>query len=483
MSSLTSRSIVLSFARVSNLAVLLFSPVLLVRILDIETYGIYREFVLYALLAVALITPGIKPNLLYFIPLKSKNEKIYVQHTILLLFAISTIVLSIVLLSQNLIIDYISFDYILLLVAYVFLYINLDIIEPYWLAKKRTDYVFFYSTGMQIIRITAIVTSAYLSKDITTIIQSMVAVEIAKFTLLAIWWFKKLNPIEAYDKQIANHQISYIAPFAVGILFQSLNLRFGSIFVATYFGAASLAIYTIGLYQIPVLNIIRSSVSDVIFPDMVKDNQKNGIEGLSKWQHANIIFCFAVFPTFIIFWIFSEKFITTLFTTQYIDAIPIFKVMLVLMVWKCFEFGSPLRAKNKNKYFLSGNIFSLIFNIIFTFLTYKKLGLMAPAIAFLLSDLLVTSYLCSKVIKIYNTSLKSLFLWKKIILVTTASIIGAPILYLADLSNSATLIIISLILYCFIYYKIIRKAKMQETEAIILKLHTIINNKILKARH
>jgi len=483
LSSLTSRSIILAFARVSNFAVLLFSPVLLVRILDIETYGIYREFVLYALLAVALITPGIKPNLLYFIPLKSQNEKIYVQHTILLLFTISIIVLSIVLLSKNIIVNHISFDYIFLLAAYVFLYINLDIIEPYWLAKKRTDYVFYYSTGMQVIRITVIVTSAYVSRDITSIIQSMVTVELAKFTLLAIWWFRKLNPISAFDSHIAKHQISFIAPFAIGILFQSLNLRFGSVFVATYFGAASLSIYTIGLYQIPVLNIIRSSVSDVIFPDMVKDNQKTGIEGLSKWQHANIIFCFAVFPTFIIFWIFSEKFITLLFTSQYIGAIPIFKVMLVLMVWKCFEFGSPLRAKNKNKYFLTGNIISLIFNIVFTFLTYEQLGLMAPAIAFLLSDLLVTFYLCSKVLKIYNTKLKSLFLWKKIISVTLASIIGAPILYLANLTNSATLIFISIILYCFIYYKIIRKAKMQETEAIILKLKTTIKNKIHKARH
>lgn len=483
MSSLTARSIVLTTSRLLNFSILLFSPILLVRILDIETYGIYREFILYALLLVTVITPGIRPNLLFFIPKDEKNQYIYAQNTILLILFTSSVGLLFLYLCKPLIIQFFSFDYLHLLMFYVFFYINLDIMENFWLAKKQTNYVFYYSTSVQIIRISAIVISAYQTQNIITILQTMVIVELVKFILLAAWWTGKLSPHRLLNKNLISHQLVYIAPLASGILFQSLNLRFGSVFVATYFGATSLAIYTIGLYQIPVLNIIRSAVSDVIFPDMVKDNQKNGIEGLAKWQHANIIFCFAVFPTFIIFWLFSEKFITTLFTIQYVDAIPIFKVMLVLMVWKCFEFGSPLRARNKNKYFLSGNIFSLIFNIIFTFLTYERLGLIAPAIAFLLSDLLVTSYLCSKVLKIYNTNLKSLFLWKKILTVTIASLLGAPILYLANASDSITLVFISIALYCIIYYKAIRKSKLQETEAIILKLKTIIKNKLNREYH
>lgn len=160
MSTLTSRSIVLIFARLSNYAVLLLSPIFLVRILDIETYGLYREFTLYALLAVTVFSFGIKGNLLFFIPKNIKNEKIYINNSIIFILITSSIGLAIVQLLSDVLSKQISFDYIDIMSIYIFVYINLDLVESYWLAKKRSDYVFYYSSLTLVIRMLVIITTA-----------------------------------------------------------------------------------------------------------------------------------------------------------------------------------------------------------------------------------------------------------------------------------------------------------------------------------
>jgi hypothetical protein len=54
MPGLISRAAVLTFSRVSNFAIQLFSPLLLVRLLEVSSYGEYQEFMIYAMLLVTV---------------------------------------------------------------------------------------------------------------------------------------------------------------------------------------------------------------------------------------------------------------------------------------------------------------------------------------------------------------------------------------------------------------------------------------------
>lgn len=472
LSTLTSRSVVLVAARLSKYLVLLLSPVLLVRILDVEAYGQYREFVLYAMLLATVLSFGVSGNLLYFIPKDPANERVFCNQSILFLLATTTVGLAVLYLGRDLVTGFTSFDYLGLLLGYVFFYVNLDLVESYFLAKKRSDYVFVYSALMVLVRVAAVIGSAYVTRDPQQIIIVMTAVEAAKFLLLAVWWKRAVNISWAFDKSLAREQLQYIVPIGAGLVAANVNQRFGGIFIAASLGPSALAIYAIGIYQIPIIGIVRSAVSDVIFPDMVQRGHSDAQKTLDLWQRANVVFCFIVFPIFTLFMFYSEQFIVTMFTRNYIDAVPVFQVMLMMMVRLCFEMGTPLRARNKNGFFLKANLWALFLNVVLTLLLFERFGLMAPAIALVVSDILMAVYLGWAVTDIYSISVSRLFMWPKVAKLIVAGLSGLPILlagrYLAN--DSGIAVLTAATLYLVTYVLVVKRMRVDEADLLISRL-------------
>ncbi|MGH8569907.1 MAG: hypothetical protein ACREXU_18360, partial [Gammaproteobacteria bacterium] len=103
MSSTISRFLVLAFARFTNYAILLVSPIVFVRILDQHAYGQYREFVVYALTLATVLGFSVKTSILYFIPKDPDNERKYVTQTALFIFASSVLGLGIVYATRHIV--------------------------------------------------------------------------------------------------------------------------------------------------------------------------------------------------------------------------------------------------------------------------------------------------------------------------------------------------------------------------------------------
>ena len=69
-----------------------------------------------------------------------------------------------------------------------------------------------------------------------------------------------------------------VAPLGLGSMLNKAN-EFGRVVVGTLMGPVPLAIYTTAAYQVPLVNIVQTSLSDVIFPDMVKRAQRDPARG------------------------------------------------------------------------------------------------------------------------------------------------------------------------------------------------------------
>ncbi|MDQ3775965.1 MAG: hypothetical protein M3461_17210 [Pseudomonadota bacterium] len=128
----------------------------------------------------------------------------------------------------------------------------------------------------------------------------------------------------------------------------------------------------LGAYQIPIMSVVRSAAGDVLFPDMVQRGQGSPMAGLSLWNRANVLYCFVVFPFFTVLFFYADTFVTTLFTDQYVAAVPIFRVFLLIMLRQCFEMSTPLWAMNVNGYFITGNLVAILVKVGFIFATFRR---------------------------------------------------------------------------------------------------------------
>src|SRR5688572_29381767 len=147
MSGLLSRTAILTASRVSNFAIQLFSPLLLVRILDVAAYGQYQEFMIYAGLLTVLCAFAVDSSLTYFLPRFPERERAFVTQTTLITLAMSTICLTTLLLMRFFVLKLVTIDFVTPLAVYVFLFVNLNWVEYYWIAKRKPMIVLYYSAA------------------------------------------------------------------------------------------------------------------------------------------------------------------------------------------------------------------------------------------------------------------------------------------------------------------------------------------------
>ncbi len=428
MASLLKRTATLSFSRFANQSIVLFSPLLLVRILPVAEYGSYREFLVYFGLLLPLASFGIARSLPYLIPKYPEKERNWITQTALFVLLSCSIVVLVIFPFGDMIRANTSFDFVAALQLYVFFFINLDFLELYWLGKKRADLVLYYSTGRLCARMLLVVALAYLTRDARTIVYGLIVLEVVRFFLVLAYslycrWFTR--EISRTDLAL---QASYFVPLGSGAVVQQLNTSAGMLFVSVAIGPEALAFYAIGAFATKIVDILRGAIADAIFPDIVEIKTKVAKDALPLWRQATVWYCILMFPTAVLFSYYADAIVTVLFTAEYAAAIPIFATFSSLLILACFDFHLPLRVQNSNRYYFVGNIISLVVNLALVYPMYLAFGLVGPTLAYAISRIVMTVYLGLCAMAVYDMGVPELAHWRDVGKTLIASLVCLPIL-------------------------------------------------------
>ncbi len=430
MGSLKNRSLILALSRASNHAVLLFSPILLVRILDVEDYGQYREFVLYAMLLKELVALSASRSLLYFIPLRPAEETRFVSQSLLFTFVLSSIGCGLVWAAGDVIRSYTSVDFVMPLVLYLFFFINMDYFESYWLAKKRSDVVLYYSALRVLLRLTVVIVVAYRTHDPVQIAYAMALFEAVRMLLvLAFTWRHKLLG-GSIEWKSCKEQMAYFLPVGGASMLYALNENVSRLFVSTQLGVEALSLYVVGAYAMPLLKIARGSLSDVIFPNMVEESQHaDSHNKLRLWQQTTLLLCLLLFPaaTVLIGW--ADVIIRLLFTADYAAAAPIFTIYALVLMRDCFDLTLPLRVAGKTGQFLLTNVVGIVVNLALLFPFYSWFGLLGPAFAYLATRLVTAVAFSAVIVHAYNIRISGMLPWRDLAHIVVACAVMSPLMF------------------------------------------------------
>ena len=433
MSSLITRSVVLAFSRVTNYGILIISPIFLVRLLDVEQFGQYREFLLYATLLSSVLGFAINKSLLYFLPKFPLEQHLYITQASLFAFAFCAIGIGLLFLAKGLLLAVISFDFIIPLALYLLFFLNLDFVEAYALAKKRADYVLYYSSIRLLIRISVVVVTAYYTRNVVAIIYSIIVVEALRFVLVFSFALKRRLITGAVRWPALRKQMYFFVPLGLAALIGvHINMNLGALFISTNLGVTALAFYVVATYVLFVTNLFRGSISDVIFPEMASMATSEPRVALRLWQRATVLYCFFIFPIALTLFYYADVFIETVFTEAYLPGVPVFKIYLLFVVRECFDVELALRVMNRNSYFLVGNLFMLFLNVGLMFVLFHWLGLVGPALAFVIANVVAAIYLGRQVMRFSELSLRELFPWNQIGMILVGCILGLPILWVGE---------------------------------------------------
>jgi O-antigen/teichoic acid export membrane protein len=423
------RAAIISLTRLLNRGLLLISPIVLVRLLSVEDFGRYREFLLYTTILLNFAALGISSSLLRFIPERPELKWRYVQQTLLMTLSSSAVV-SLAAFAIDVALDGKAMgEFALPVVIYVLLFVNFDFWEYLWLAEKRSLAVLAYTTGRLLARMATVITAAALTSNVTVIIWSIVALEAVRLVVSSICWRRRAHQAEMHATTSWRDHLAYCLPYGGSMILTSLNASLGSLFITKALGAAALAIYAIGTYVQPIISILRNSLSDVLLPEMVSRARHAQSDRLDLFRRTTIVTAIALFAAAIVLGRFAELVIVTVFSEEYRSAALVMQLFLISFLRECADFGVPLRAINRTAPIMRSNLIALTINLGLLTVLLPRWGLLGAVTAFVISRFADGLYLGHELKKAYAVGWSEIVAWRDLGKVAAAALIAAGVLF------------------------------------------------------
>ncbi|MEO8016325.1 MAG: oligosaccharide flippase family protein [Pseudomonadota bacterium] len=452
MSSFVSRGAVLASARLLNQVLALLSPLLLVRLLEISEYGRYRQFMATAMFITSLAGFALSANLNYLIARSPERQAVDLTNTCLLMLAVSVVSALVVVLARQWIVPPEIAGSWGLLAAYVFMFLNLEVLVSYWLAHRQSVQVMSYTLAITVWRIATLLIATIWLRDVEMIFVTIVCAEALKNLWIYVWLRRHGLLVFRWDSQAMREQVRLVAPLGAGSVLYKLN-DFGKVVVANQLGPVPLAIYTTAAYQVPLVNIVQGALADVIFPDMVKRSKRDPAQGLLLWKRAQVLIFAAICPAWMLLTYWAEPIVRLMFTDTYVAAVPYFQVFLLLMVRQCFQFSTPLRSVADNASFAHANLIALLINAGLIITLMPKFGLWGPTLGLVIGQSWTSIYLGKRVLQRYQLPLSELCQWDKLGMALAASFAAIAALHVSQiyLPASPAGMLAGLVIFVLVY--------------------------------
>jgi len=124
-------------------------------------------------------------------------------------------------------------------------------------------------------------------------------------------------------------------------------------FVSNRFSAATFAIYSIGVAQLPLVGILRESVSSVMLPRISHlQEQGQAREIIVLLANASRKLAAVFLPLYAFLMVTGQEFLTFMFTSAYAASWPIFAINLTLLPLCLLDVDAVSRAYENYRFFL-----------------------------------------------------------------------------------------------------------------------------------
>jgi O-antigen/teichoic acid export membrane protein len=431
MSGLGNRTAILTLSRLASYGLMLISPIFLVRLLTVEDFGRYREFLLYASILQAFAQFSINDSLLYCVPANPRSPWRLARQTAFLTLCSSLLVVLVLSAIDSSSGGQFVHGYLVPLVAYTLLSVNLDFWEYFWLANGRAQPVFFYSAGRLALRVIVVVSVAATTHDFRTVIWSLVALEGARFLAAAVSMlvFDRSRHEPVLDEPWRD-QLRFCIPSGTASLLAMLNRNISNVLVARMLGAASLAQYAIGRFGEPVVATVRNSVSAVILPEMVRKDRGNPADGtaIALWQKATVVNAILLFPIVALVARYAEPLVTMVFGASYVSAALVMQLYMLVVIRECFDFAPALRAVNRTRSLVESNVAGLLACTAAMFVLIPLAGLAGAMLAFVIASYVDVIWLGWRTRQAYGVGIAELVPWRSIVKTALAAAVAALLL-------------------------------------------------------
>lgn len=446
MTSLSDRAGFLIVASLIKYAVGFVMPMVLVRLLSQSDYGSYQQMVLIGTAAVGIMTFGLPTSIYYFYHqvVAEKLPALIAQTTILLslagLLALAGIWIGADYFAATL--NNPSVGMLIRIYACSLLFlIGSEHCLHFMISENKYGLAVTFEVAETFVRVITLLIPIWMGFGLFGLIIGIVSYSVLRFFVRNIYLIagSGLNFSGWRKHAFVHEQVRYSLPIAMVSLSGLLGSVINRGMLATSFTPSSFAIYAVGALEIPLDVIFQASVANVLrasLPPLVRDGNLEEVVRIMREAVRKL--SMIVLPSFIFLLGHAYQFITLLFTSNYAESVPVFKIYLWLVPLHMLVLSPIPQAFGKPKlnFYIVFAMTALL--IVLGYILLKTIGFYGPAIAAVSVQYVQVGLYFVVILRLTKSTLSQLMPFAHIVRVILAGTVSLLASFLVDsLTGSA----------------------------------------------
>jgi O-antigen/teichoic acid export membrane protein len=431
--SLTARAFWILSAKMLSLALGIAVPLILVRSMSQQEFGLYKQIFLVIGTAYTVLPLGFAMSVFYFFPRESERRGAVVWH-VLLYHSLTGLAAAAVLALWPELLEELFRDPEL--VAYgpamglvVFLWCASLFIEFVAIANGETRLAAIFIGAIHTVKAGLLLAAALIWGSLDAIVGSAVVLGIVQLGLVLFYLGSRFpGYFRQFDRQLMKHQLAYAIPYGAAALLWVMRSDFHRYYVAYQFDAAVFALYAVGCFEVPIFGVLRESVSAVMIP-RVNELSKAGRprEILLLAARAMRKLAAFEFPVAAFLILNAREIVQFLFTERYAESAPLFAVnaMVIPLVAIALVADAVTRAHSQHRFFVvKANLALTVLQVLGLVLVVSRFGLLGAVLVVMGTEALGYFILGAKTWRILGASREDLSLFSDLVKIALATVLA-----------------------------------------------------------
>lgn len=425
-------------AKVLGFAFSFVLPILLSRVLNLFQFGLYKQAFQVIQTAQTVLPLGISMSAFYFLPREKDRQPHVVFNILLFNFVVGFLAFLLLLFYPKVLVAIFGradmVPYAPWIGAVIFFWIFSSFLEAVATANQEVLYSSLFIVTSQFTKSAAMIGMALLAPSVKSLLIA-VLIQCVIQTLIMCWYCRSRFPgfWKALDIGLLKTQLAYALPLGLAGFVYTMQTDLHNYFVANAFGPTLFAIYSVGCAQIPLLGLIRESMTSVTITRVSILEQQGEIrEIVLLISRVFRKIAFFYLPSYAFLMVAGRDFITALYTSKFADSWPIMAVNLLLIPLNIFVTDPVIRAFAKYRFFILTTRIILLGVLLaalhFGILRFGVMGAVYAVIGIAVVERIIMNWKVARILQMRWSDLK---LYEGVLKLIAASALAAAITALA----------------------------------------------------
>jgi O-antigen/teichoic acid export membrane protein len=427
----------LVIGRAVGFAVMFVVPLVLVRLFDQSTFGTYKQlFLVYATLY-GLAQLGVAESLYFFLPQRPSDAGRYAANAVVTLAFAGLGCAAALMLAGPAIGRWLTNPELAaalpLLGVFLGLMLTSALFEIVLVARGRYRAAAWAYASSDVARAVFLLLPALLLGGLRGLLLGAVAFAAVRLAVM-LWTFGRglsltLHPGLAMWRE----QWIYTLPFALAVGLDVLQANLHQYVVAARFDPALFAIYAVGCLQIPLVDVLTTSSANVMMVAMADgDAGRRPAYALALWHDTTRRLAIVIVPLVVFLVAMAPEVIGWLFTRQYLESVPVFRLWTctLLLAVPCVD--AVLRARADTRFLLGLNVLRLALVIALIGWCLDRFGLAGAALAMLVATAVTRALAIGRIARLLGAGLRTVLPWRSLATAAACALVAVlPALWCA----------------------------------------------------